>query len=84
MNMTELFSYPSKIIKSRVWKVFKFRKNDNGDIQMDNAICSLCLKEYANKGIVKISLFILLLVLNICHTRTCVNSYVTTHIKNAS
>jgi len=33
-----------------VWDHFRFRKT-NGKIDLNTAICGICRKEYANKGI---------------------------------
>jgi hypothetical protein len=46
----ELFSHPGKKTKSLAWNYFKFRKDVNGNIQLSNAICSICKKVYRNNG----------------------------------
>ncbi|WAR31598.1 ZBED1-like protein [Mya arenaria] len=48
--LPELFAYPGGKTKSIAWKYFKFRKQENGDLELRKAVCVVCGKEYANKG----------------------------------
>ena len=53
---TEIYDYPGGKAKSKVWKVFGFKKIKEGpptrdNLDMSRAFCRLCQKSYVNKGI---------------------------------
>jgi len=44
--------HPGKKKKSIAWDFFLFRQDQNGKLDTSVAICKICHKSYANKGMV--------------------------------
>ena len=55
-DFPNVFDFPGKKMRSKVWSHFGFyKKNKDGppvreNLDMDKAVCKLCRKEYAYKG----------------------------------